>query len=118
MEAKDREGFVRAWGNVLMQSWEDEDFKERLHADPESVLREQGIEIAAGARVELVPPPGDAGPDLDAQIAAYEEGAQSGTYRFYVQDSNQVQTQELGESELEGVAAGACCSSILSCCCC
>lgn len=118
MDTREREEFVRTWGGVLMRSWEDEDFKARLQADPKAVLTEAGLPIQDDATVTLEVPPADAGPDLDRQIELYAEGRESGSYLFYVQDSNQLQTQEISEKELEGVAAGACSSSIISCCCC
>jgi hypothetical protein len=118
LEAKDRESFVRSWGNVLTKSWEDEDFKRQLEADPARVLNENGVAIQEGAEVNLVDPPPDAGPDLEMQIRSYEQGQESGSYTFYVQDQSQVETQEVSEQELEGVSAGACCSSIACCCCC
>ena len=118
LEAKDRESFVRSWGNVLTRSWEDDEFRSQLQANPADVLNQNGVAIQDGAQVELVSPPADAGPDLDAQIREYEQGQESGTYKFYVQDENQIETQEVSEQELEGVSAGACCSSVLSCCCC
>jgi hypothetical protein len=118
LDARDRENFVHTWGAILMKSWEDEDFKQRLHNDPKSVLAEEGIEVAPDAQVVIETPPADAGPDLDKQISLFEEGQSSGTYVFYVQESNQLETQEISEKELEGVAAGSCSSSIISCCCC
>jgi hypothetical protein len=118
LEAKDRESFVRSWGNVLTKSWEDESFKQELESDPARVLNENGVAIQEGASVNLVAPPPDAGPDLEAQIREYEQGQESGSYTFYVQDADQIETQEVSESELEGVSAGACCSSIACCCCC
>ena len=118
LEAKDRESFVRSWGNVLTKSWEDEDFKQQLESNPAQVLNENGVAIQEGAEVSLVSPPEDAGPDLEAQINAYEEGQSSGNYTFYVQESKPLATEEVTEKELEGVSAGATSSSILSCCCC
>ena len=118
MDTREREEFVRAWGGVLMRSWEDDDFKARLHADPKAVLMEAGLPMQDDATVTLEAPPADAGPDLDRQIELFAEGRDSGSYTFYIQDSNQLQTQEITEQELDSVAAGACCSSILSCCCC
>ena len=118
LEAKDRESFVRSWGNVLTKSWEDEGFKQELESDPARVLNENGVAIQDGAEVNLVAPPADAGPDLEKQIQEYEQGQESGSYTFYVQDADQVETQEVSEQELEGVSAGACCSSIACCCCC
>ena len=118
LETREREEFVRAWGTVLMKTWEDDDFKSRFQDDPKSVLNEHGLDIQDDAEIKLESPPEDAGPDLEKQIDLYEEGRDSGTYVFYVQESSQVKTQEVSESELEGVAAGACSSSIISCCCC
>ena len=107
LEAKEREEFVRAWGTILMKSWEDDDFKSRLQDDPKSVMTENGLQVQDDATINLETPPEDAGPDLERQIDLYEEGRESGTYLFYVQESSQVQTQEVSEQELEGVAAGA-----------
>lgn len=118
LDTREREEFVRAWGTILMKSWEDDDFKARLQEDPKAVMNENGLEIQDDATVNLEKPPEDAGPDLDRQIDLYAEGRETGNYTFYVQESNQLQTQEVSEQELEGVAAGACSSSIISCCCC
>jgi len=118
LDARERENFVHTWGAILMKSWEDEDFKRRLHDNPKAVLAEEGLDLQSDAEVSLEAPPSDAGPDLDRQISLYEEGRESGSYTFYVQDSNQLETQEISEKELEGVAAGSCSSSIISCCCC
>lgn len=118
LSTSEREQFVRTWGSVLMQSWEDDDFKARLNSDPKAVLVEAGMDLQDDATVTLETPPADAGPDLDRQIDLYAAGRDSGRYVFYVQESNELRTQEITESELEGVSAGTCCSSILSCCCC
>lgn len=118
LDARERENFVHTWGAILMKSWEDEDFKRRLHDDPKATLAAEGLQIPPDAQVNLETPPADAGPDLDRQISLYEQGQESGSYTFYVQESNQLETQEISEKELEGVAAGSCSSSIISCCCC
>ena len=44
----------QAWGQVVAQAWADEDFKGRLLADPTAVLREYGLEVSPGVRVEVV----------------------------------------------------------------
>ena len=118
LDTQEREGFVRSWGTLLMRTWEDDDFKRELESNPAQVLNDNGVAIQEGANVELVTPPADAGPDLDKQVDAYAEGKETGNYTFYVQDSRPIETEEVSESELEGVSAGACCSSVLSCCCC
>jgi hypothetical protein len=118
LEAKEREEFVRAWGTILMKSWEDQDFKSRLRDDPRSVMQENGLAVQDDATINLVTPPETAGPDLELQINLYEEGLDSGTYLFYVQETTQLNTQEVSEQELEGVAAGSACSSSVNSCCC
>ena len=118
LDTQEREGFIRSWGTLLMRTWEDEEFRSQLQANPADVLNENGVAIQEGAEVNLVTPPADAGPDLEMQIREYEQGQESGTYTFYVQDANQIETQEVSEQELEGVSAGACCSSVACCCCC
>ena len=118
MDIREREEFVRAWGSVLMKSWEDDDFKARLRSDPKAALQNAGLDIQDDAVVTLEAPPANAGPDLDRQIELYAAGRVSGSYLFYLQDSNQLETQEISETELQGVAAGVCSSSVLCCCCC
>ena len=64
LETREREEFVRAWGTILMRSWEDADFKTRLHEDTQAVFSENGLQVQDDAEIELVKPPEEAGPDL------------------------------------------------------
>ena len=68
LEAKEREEFVRAWGTILMKTWEDDDFKSRLQSDPRSVMQENGLEVQDDATINLEAPPED-GEDLLLVVA-------------------------------------------------
>ena len=46
--------FWRRYEHVVTQAWRDEAFKQRLMADPVTVLREQGIEVPPGLQVHVV----------------------------------------------------------------
>ena len=44
----------KQWGLIVAKAWADEGFKSRLLENPNVVLREYGIEIAHGTRVDVV----------------------------------------------------------------
>lgn len=41
-------------GEVIVKAWTDDDFKQRLLADPATVLQENGVQIPAGVGVKVV----------------------------------------------------------------
>jgi hypothetical protein len=45
---------ARKWGQVVAQAWTDEAFKQRLLAEPKTVLAEQGVELPAGLEVRVM----------------------------------------------------------------
>jgi hypothetical protein len=45
---------ARKYGQVVAKAWADEAFKQRLLAEPATVLREQGIELPDGLEVLMV----------------------------------------------------------------
>jgi hypothetical protein len=45
---------LRNLGRVVAQAWADPTFKQRLKADPTTVLAENGIQILAGVDIEVV----------------------------------------------------------------
>jgi hypothetical protein len=45
---------ARKYGQVVAKAWADEAFKQRLLAEPATVLREQGIELPDGLDVRVV----------------------------------------------------------------
>ncbi len=44
----------KQWGQIVAKAWADTDFKARLMADPQAVLREHGIEPEPGVELRVV----------------------------------------------------------------
>ncbi len=45
--------FDKAWAKVVARAWVDEEFKKQLLKNPEKVLKEMGIAIPSGVKLEL-----------------------------------------------------------------
>jgi hypothetical protein len=58
-------------------------------------------------------PDGKRDGSVDIQVGLYEEGLNTGHFEIRIPEVPQVDTAELTDSELEGVAAGD-----INCCCC
>jgi hypothetical protein len=43
----------RRWGRIVARAWDDDDFRCRLLAEPEAVLREEGFDIPEGAEIRV-----------------------------------------------------------------
>jgi hypothetical protein len=43
----------KKWQKIVAKSWEDEKFKKELIANPEKVLKENGLNIAAGKKFQV-----------------------------------------------------------------
>ncbi len=43
----------RHWGRIVARAWDDDDFRQRLLAEPEAVLREEGIEVPPGIEIRV-----------------------------------------------------------------
>jgi hypothetical protein len=116
MESQERAEFVNAYTRVLLAAWSSEEFASRLEADPRAGLAEHGIVVPEDAEIDLVRtiPPGDHEPSLDVQIDLWTRGIETGHYELHVPETPQVDTAELSESDLMGVAAGL----TINCCCC
>jgi hypothetical protein len=118
MDATERSQFVGGYTKLLTNAWSDEAFKKRLLADPVRVLEEVGLSVPAGTTVDIEDSKGEG--NLDDQVKLWEEGSKAGKITLYVPDAPAVDTSELSESELEGVAGGAdsyccCCSPCCTC---
>jgi len=112
MDPRAKAAFISGYTKILTQAWSSDEFAARLVGDPVTVLAENGLEVPAGARVEIVRSR-DAEPDLEAQIALWADGAATGRYVLYVPDTPVIETRELSENDLDAVAGGG-----DTCCCC
>jgi hypothetical protein len=121
MSPRERAEFVNAYTRVLITTWSDDQFAGRLEEDPPAALRECGIDLPAGASVQIVREIADGEQEgsLDVQIEAWEHGTETGRYSLYVPGTPQVETAELTEADLDSIAAGlyACCCCCPCCCC-
>ncbi|HEV2438709.1 MAG TPA: NHLP leader peptide family RiPP precursor [bacterium] len=53
-ERFDQSERMKAYGRIVARAWSDRAFKQRLLADPASVLREFKIDVPAGRQVRVV----------------------------------------------------------------
>jgi hypothetical protein len=118
MDASERSQFVGAYTKLLTNAWSDEAFMKRVRSDPKQSLEEVGLSVPAGATVHIEDSQGEG--NLDEQVKLWEQGTASGNITLYVPDVPQIDTTELSESELEGVAGGdntycCCCSPCCTC---
>jgi hypothetical protein len=44
----------RRWGQIVARAWDDADYRQRLLAEPASVLNEEGIDVPPGVSVQVV----------------------------------------------------------------
>ena len=118
MDAAERSKFVGAYTKLLTQAWSDEAFMQRVRSNPNQALEEVGLSVPAGTKVSVQDSQGEG--DLDQQVSLWEQGIASGNVTLYVPNVPQIDTAELSESELAGVAGGAdsyccCCSPCCTC---
>lgn len=120
MNENEKREFINAYTKALVTSWSSEEYTTRLQGDPRAALAEAGLEVPAGARLEIirtVPEEADADATnghLDRQVALWQVGLDTGLYQVYVPDTPQVDLESLDLEDLEAVAGG----MAINCCCC
>jgi hypothetical protein len=109
-----RAEFVNAYTRVLVTAWSSEEYAHRLDATPHEALAEAGLTLPADADIVIVRtiPEGTRDGGLDLQVELYEQGLSSNRFELHVPDSPHIDTTELSDGDLDGVAAG------IICCCC
>lgn len=105
---------------MLLTSWGDESYAQRLARDPKAAAMEASLQLPAGANVTIVRHPADqvgsdeaAAADLEALKVELYPGLRTGEFVFHVPETPVLDVGELSLDELGAVAAGT-----TYCCCC
>lgn len=117
----EKEAFMKAYARVLAKVWnkDDDSFQKSLLADPEAVLKSEGLD-SQGAKVNVITEITADG-TLDDQVRLWNDGVKSGNIDLYVPltQPEDVEDMDLTDAELENVAGGGdCCCTCTPCCCC
>lgn len=51
---KEQKEQQKQWAKIVAKAWADEDYKQRLMADPAAVLKDEGIELPDGVKIKCV----------------------------------------------------------------
>lgn len=119
---QERDEFFASYTKVLVAAWTDEDYAQRLDADPAEALREFGLEVPAGGELVVTRSiPEDAPePSEDAALSKWASGHTTGIYTLSVPATPALDLTELSEADLMALTGGwsvSCCSSCPCCCC-
>ena len=116
LNPRERTEFVNAYTRILITAWSSEEFSAKLDSNPREALAEAGLEVPAGAAIQLVRnvPEGAHDSNLDVQVCLWERGLETGTFEFHVPETPQIDMAELSEGDLDSIAAGV----DINCCCC
>jgi hypothetical protein len=85
---------LRKINKIIAKTWQDEEFKARLVADPATSLRQEGIEIPAGVEMRVV---------ADTDSVRY--------LRLPLRPS----TEELSDEQMTQVVGGGCAATAIQC---
>jgi hypothetical protein len=121
MSQQQKDEFLSAYTKVLVAAWTDDEFADRLEADPVAAVGEFGLAVPAEGKLVVTRViPEDAAPaSEDAAFQKWEAGRVTGEYILSVPEAPQVDLSELSESDLVAISAGfsvGCCSCPCSCC--
>ena len=120
MNAQERTEFVNAYTRALISAWSSEDFSQRLAQDPKAALTEVGLNIPAGAQVELIRTiPADTGAeaDIDTHVALWESAHSTGRYELHIPETPQIDMAEFSAGDLDAAVAPTACCCCTPCCC-
>jgi hypothetical protein len=109
-----RAEFVNAYTRVLVTAWSSEEYARTLESTPREALAESGLVLPADADIVIVRtiPEGTRDGGLDLQVELYEQGLTTNRFELHVPETPHIETTELSDGDLDGVAAG------IICCCC
>lgn len=110
-----RARFVAAYSRLVADVWSDPASEELLEQDAAALVSSYDIVLPEGCLVEVVRDSGEAYPDLEQQIRAWEDSFRSGRLILYLPALDPITELELTEYELDDVVAGL--STTCACCC-
>ena len=121
LSEQDRADFVGGYTRAVINAWSNDEFAASLDSDPKAALAQVGIAIPEGSTVTVdrrnPTPEQESDCDIDQQVKLYEDGQASGSYVFLIPSTPQLETEELSEEDLVGVAGGDSCCCCPCCCC-
>ena len=50
----DQEKSQQTWGKIVAKAWSEPEFKKRLLSDPNAVLKENGMDVPEGVKVQVL----------------------------------------------------------------
>jgi hypothetical protein len=116
--------FTERFGQLLLQSWTNEDYLNKLIAEPGAALAEAGLALPASVAVRVERgEPADGMPsryeegDFEKSYAHFVEAAETGSFTLVIPETPELELGELKDSELETVSGGAnvyCCIVFVS----
>jgi hypothetical protein len=114
--------FLVSYGQVMSRSWEDAEYRDRLLADPKSVLAEAGINVRDDARINVITVEPTGSGKFEDQVEMWARGDETGVYDLmvptrptYYDLEDAPLSDEMLEAVAGGTAAGCCCCC--PCCC-
>lgn len=106
MELHERVEFVTAFTRLVTNAWLDEGGAARLEENPKAAAAEVGLTVPENGEVVVVHDRegafGEGRSWIDAQIALWESGMDSGRFELHVPCTPQIDAIDLRESELVG----------------
>lgn len=116
----ERQNFIRAYTRLLVSSWSDSSYMERLMNSPREVLAQEGLEVSESVQIDIqrtsAPVLSEDSSDaaLNTQVDLWLEAEEVGTLVLYIPDAPVISAESLGADELAGVSGG---GAVLCCCC-
>jgi hypothetical protein len=115
MAPGDRAVFIAAYSKLVAEVWSDPTAEAALLSDPRALLSEHGLDLPASVEVVVVRDVADAEPNLDAQVKAWLDAPELGTFTLFVPALDPVDEAELNENELDRIVGGL--DTTCACCC-
>lgn len=116
----ERQNFIRAYTRLLVSSWSDESYMERMMNSPREVLAQEGLDVPDYVEIciqRTTAPVIDSGASdaaLNTQVDLWLEAEEAGKLVLYVPDAPVITTECLGVDDLAAVSGG---EAVLCCCC-